>query len=232
MAYVRKTDALVTDIQSKTRAMSQTAQARFDTDSVVFSDAQTTHLIEAAHVSAWSDAPELRGKLPKDWSIEHDMANLRIYGPATVSSIDEGVDAWPRMAMSREFTGTFLVPRTSHTRGYRPHIDVAFDTLTTELQAIITEVASNEQKLRAVQAKFGTIETQLRDFMGNHASLNAALKEMPQLEMYVPDEYMSRVRAESAPRSKVERTQILDLGIDVDALAAAAVTHRILTATS
>tara|TARA_B100000768_G_C10999068_1_gene257163 strand:- start:89 stop:493 length:405 start_codon:yes stop_codon:yes gene_type:complete len=134
--------------------------------------------------------------------------------------------------MSRDITGPFLVPRNKNTRSWKVHIDVAFDALTTELQAIIREVCSNKQKLRDVQDKFQTIEDQLRDFMSNHASLNAALKEMPQLEMYVPNEYMTRVRAESAPRSKVERTQILDLNIDVDALAAAAVTHRILTATS
>ena len=92
-------------------------------------------------------------------------------------------------------------------------------------------MAGNQEKRNAVREQFKVVENQLHAFMQQHASLNAMLTEMPELEMYVPDRYMTKVRAKSEPRAKVERpTNVQDLNIDVDALAAAAITHRMVTA--
>jgi hypothetical protein len=68
--------------------------------------------------------------------------------------------------------------------------------------------------------------------MTQHASLNAALKDLPSLEMYVPSEYMRKIAAASAPRNapKIERTIIKDLDIDVAELTTAAVAHRFAAA--
>ena len=67
--------------------------------------------------------------------------------------------------------------------------------------------------------------------MGQHASLNTALKEMPELEMYVPAAFMRKHAAPEASRAKVQRpTNIERLDINVDVLTSAAVAHRIATA--
>ena len=229
MAYVRKTDTLVDDIRRKCDQMSRVARAQFDVDAVTFTDGQRADLIEAAHVTAWSKAPELRGKLPEEWVAKVEEATLRIYGQGTKVFRDGHVGEYP--AMSRTFAADFVIPHTKDTRSYRPSIDVAYANMTPALKVIIDGVAGNSAKQAEVKEKFKTVKYQLTEFMKQHASLNTAIKEMPQLEMYVPDEYMRQIRAESAPRSKVEkRSNVADLNIDVDALTAAAITHRIATA--
>ena len=229
MAYVRKTDTLVDDIRRKCDQMSRVARAQFDVDAVTFTDGQRADLIEAAHVTAWSKAPELRGKLPEEWVAEVDEANLRIYGQGTKVFRDGHVGEYP--AMSRTFAADFVIPHTKDTRSYRPSVDVAYANMTPALKGIIDEVAGNSAKQAEAKEKFKTVKYQLTEFMKQHASLNTAIKEMPQLEMYVPEMYMRKIRAESAPRSKVEqRSNVTDLNIDVDVLTAAAITHRIATA--
>ena len=226
MAYVRKTDTLVTAITDKVIDISRTAQKRYDVDAVVFDSAQQSELVEAAHLSAWSEAPELRHTMPKGWVINADEATLRIYGPAD----EQGINT---MAMAKTIHGTFKLPHTRDSRSYRPSVDVLYQYLSTSIKDIVSQSADKAKKQYDIKAKFQIIREQLKCFMDQHASLNTALKEMPQLEMYVPDGYMHQIRAESAPRAKAEqRSNVVDLNIDVDALAAAAITHRIATATS
>ena len=89
---------------------------------------------------------------------------------------------------------------------------------------------SNESIKKSLQDKFNKVEEQLKSFMQQHASLNTAIKELPELEQYVPEEYMEKLHAPSAPRGKVQRaekTTIEDLGIDRDALTSAAVAHQL-----
>ena len=67
--------------------------------------------------------------------------------------------------------------------------------------------------------------------MQQHASLNTAIKEMPEIEHYVPVEYIEKLHAPSMPRGKTaprpEKTTVEELGIDRDALTSAAVAHQI-----
>ena len=66
--------------------------------------------------------------------------------------------------------------------------------------------------------------------MHHHASFNTAITELPEREQYVPEEYMEKLHAPSAPRGKVQRaekTTVEDLGIDRDALPSAAVAHQL-----
>ena len=224
MAYVRKTDTLINDIRIKCTSMSSKAQERFDVDAVVFTDAQKLDLVEAAHLTAWSDAPDLRATMPEAWVTTKDAVDVRIYGP-----LDE--DGKATLAMSKQIAGAFRLPGKREYQNYRPDVDVAYEHLPASLKEIASQSATNARKQTETRLKFGVINDQLREFMKQHASLNTALKEMPQLEMYVPELYMRKIRAESAPRSKVEqRSNVTDLNIDVDVLTAAAITHRIATA--
>ena len=89
---------------------------------------------------------------------------------------------------------------------------------------------SNESIKKSLQDKFNKIEEQLKSFMEQHASLNTAIKELPQIEQYIPEEYIEKLHAPSAPRGKVQRaekTTVEDLGIDRDALTSAAVAHQL-----
>ena len=95
---------------------------------------------------------------------------------------------------------------------------------------------SNESLKKATEDKFNKVEAQLKSFMEQHASLNTAIKEMPEIEHYVPTEYIEKLHAPSVPRSKTaprpDKTTVEDLGIDRDALTSAAVAHQIASSQS
>jgi hypothetical protein len=82
-------------------------------------------------------------------------------------------------------------------------------------------------KCAEIESQFNTVRHQLKAFMSQHKSLNKALEEMPEIELYVPERFMERYRAKAAPRVKPEApTNVEELNIDRDSLAAAAIAHR------
>ena len=77
---------------------------------------------------------------------------------------------------------------------------------------------------------FDGIKEQLTSFMGKHASLNTAIKELPELEMYVPQEYLDRLAEETVKHKKVfplANDDDDEVKVDVEAITRAAIAHRI-----
>ena len=68
--------------------------------------------------------------------------------------------------------------------------------------------------------------------MGKHASLNTAIKEMPELKLYVPSHYIEKLeKQENRIKAKPKApTTDDDVAVDVEALTRAAIAHRITTA--
>jgi hypothetical protein len=220
MAYVRKTDMLVNDVIEHVQAMSRAAQHPYD-DTLEVGTPEYNDMRKATVSATWKSAPELEGKLPDDWCGTPHRVNVNLRDTNNNSVARFGVEnstANP-MRLSPEYRTSF------------PHVDVSVDDLTGAAKTWINEMAGKQEQRLEIIDKFKVVKDQLASFMRQHASLNAMLTEMPELEMYVPDRYMQKVRAKSAPRAKVERpTNVEDLNIDVDALAAAAITHRMVTA--
>jgi hypothetical protein len=222
MAYVRKTDTLVHDIAERVNEMSRAAQAPFRTDNFEVGTVAYASMREAVVNKTWEAVPELKGRLPDDWCglpTRVDVV-LRDDAKSIVSRfILENVTSDP-MRLSPEYK------RQSY-----PDVTLFTSDLTGAAAASVEAATDNDTKCNQIREQFKTVRQQLTAFMEQHASLNSMLTEMPELEMYVPDRYMQKYRAKSAPRAKVERpTNVQDLKIDVDALAAAAITHRIVTA--
>ena len=221
MAYVRKTDTLVNDIISRVQAMSRTAQQPYQTDTLEIGTPEYSDMRKATVAATWKSAPELEGKLPVDWCGTPRRVDviLRTTDDSCISRFGiENTVANP-IRLSPEYASHY------------PDVYVSVDDLTGAAKTWVNAMADKQEKRRAIRNQFDVVENQLHAFMQQHASLNAMLTEMPELEMYVPDRYMTKVRAKSEPRAKVERpTNVQDLNIDVDALAAAAITHRMVTA--
>ncbi|MDB4725584.1 hypothetical protein OAF44_03585 [Akkermansiaceae bacterium] len=223
MAYVRKTDTLVNDIIGRVQYMSRTAQQPYQTDTLEVGTPEYNDMRNAVVDRTWAAAPDLKGKLPDDWcgTPRRVDVHLRDTNGWTVARFGiENTVANP-IRLSPEYSSNY------------PDVYVSTADLTGAAQTWVDEMADRVEKRNAVREQFKAVENQLSAFMQHHASLNAMLTEMPEFEMYVPEKYMTKVRAKSAPRAKVERPTIVqDLNIDVDALAAAAITHRMVTANS
>jgi len=221
MAYVRKTDTLVHDVINRVQAMSRAAQQPYQTDTLEAGTPEYNDMCNAVVDKTWAAAPDLKGKLPDDWcgTPRRVDVHLRDTNDCTVARFGiENTVANP-IRLSPEYATHY------------PDVYVSTANLTGAAKTWVNAMAGNQEKRNAVREQFKVVENQLHAFMQQHASLNAMLTEMPELEMYVPDRYMTKVRAKSEPRAKVERpTNVQDLNIDVDALAAAAITHRMVTA--
>ena len=221
MAYVRKTDTLVNDIIGRVQDMSRTAQQPYQTDTLEVGTPEYNDMRKAVVDKTWAAAPDLKDKLPDDWcgTPRRVDVHLRDTNDCTVARFGiENTVANP-IRLSPEYPSNY------------PDVYVSTANLTGAAKTWVNAMAGNQEKRNAVREQFRVVQDQLHAFMQQHASLNAMLTEMPELEMYVPDRYMTKVRAKSEPRAKVERpTNVQDLNIDVDALAAAAITHRMVTA--
>lgn len=218
MAYVRKTDTLVNDIRWKIRRMSDKAIEATGTDKLETGSPIHQELVETALTAAWSDAPDLRGKLPDAWLNKYkrfDLVFKRPDGTKVHADLYPSVDRFRIPGGDNTYLHTPLIVETSH--------------CTPEALAWVQASSERKANREKVKSQFQNIEYQLMEYMDLHASLNTALKDMPELEMYVPEIYLDKFRAPSEPRkAKAKKVNSAsELNIDVNALTSAAIAHRI-----
>lgn len=222
MAYVRKTDTLVQDIVNHVRQMSRDAQHPYRTDTLDVGTPEYVAMSQAVVDESWSAAPELQGKVPAEWCTKPQRTDVLVK--------DAADKLYAKFSIERTETNPVILS-PAYSSMY-PDVKVRYENLIGTAKTWVDNVNTNTAKCEEIKESFEIVEHQLKGFMKQHASLNAALNEMPELEMYVPNKYMQKYRAASAPRAKVERpTNVEDLNIDVNALASAAITHRILSRT-
>ena len=222
MAYVRKTDILVDAIRTKVRTMSSTAQEQYGSSTLEIGSSEYNDMRKSVEAKTWASNPDMQGKLPDDWCGTPRRVDVLV--------CDTNADVVARCYVENTVANPIRLSPEFKGDAY-PDVTVSTAELTGAAKSWVNELSSNTAKRTEIRDQFILVEVQLVNFMDQHASLNAALTEMPELEMYVPDKYVAKVRAKSEPRAKVERpTNVQDLNIDVDALAAAAITHRMVTA--
>ena len=215
MAYVRKTDQMLSDIRSNIFDMERKAKAPYETSNVDTGSTLFNAIRASFETSEWSCAPELKAVFPKAWLKEHDNVIVSLIG-------DDGVQR-VRVDLNAPDNDPFLLPIS--VGNYRAR-DVPYVHLNQTTKDYLAGAVERDEKVNAIQDSYRTTREQLTAFLTQHASLNAALTAMPELELYVPDSYMEKVRAKTVRPPKVQSTVASDLNIDVDALAAAAIAHR------
>lgn len=224
MAYVRKTETLVTEMRDVVRSMGRKAVQPYESQNIEDGNPIFQSLRTAISDAAWSLAPELRDKMPEKWTKNVDKVYARF------------VDA-----NGEKTYGTYLetgehnkvkVPQDDTSSYYRYDVDVKAEHCNEQLTQWLSEEGDREKKREEVTKQYATIERQLKAFMEQHASLNAAIKEMPEIEMYVPAQYLAKLAEPSPKRSKKtqDQTNVEEIGIDRDVFASAAIAHRIATA--
>ena len=228
MAYVRKTDTLVQHILHKVRQMSQTAQKPYSADTLTKDSAEYEAIRNCVESVSWKGAPQLKQQMPDEWLNGLKARNVDVKIVAPESCPDSG-DV--NIYLEGDFTLSPAHASAGHSysgnRGKMTLEEADFPPL---LMTWFKSGKSNESIKKSLQDKFNKVEEQLKSYMQQHASLNTAIKELPELEQYVPEEYMEKLHAPSAPRGKVQRaekTTVEDLGIDRDALTSAAVAHQL-----
>ena len=228
MAYVRKTDTLVQHILHKVRKMSETAQKPYSADTLTKDSAEYDAIRNCIESVSWKGAPQLQQQMPDEWLDGLKTKNVDVKIVAPESCPDSG-DV--NIYLEGDFTLSPAHASAGHSySGNRGKMELTEADFPPLLMTWFKSGKSNESIKKSLQDKFNKVESQLKSYMQQHASLNTAIKELPELEQYVPEEYMEKLHAPSAPRGKVQRaekTTVEDLGIDRDALTSAAVAHQL-----
>jgi len=225
MAYVRITDTLVKDVKRNIAMMSSKAEALYKTDTPEPGTPLYEKIVEAAMASAWSAAPHLRGKLPQCWVRPLDSLYVRF--------LDDDGSCHITVSLVPAFAGSFEVPPADDRFSYSDRLTVKLSSPEAQdplIKQWLNEEAYRAEKRREIVIEYREVQHQINAFLRSHPSLNAALKEMPELELYVPASYMDKYRAKAAPRAKPEKsTAVEEIGIDRDKLTALGVSHRVTT---
>ena len=233
MAYVRKTDTLVHEILSKVDDMSRVAQKPYETATVTENSAEYKALSDAIETVSWKLAPELRDKMPSEWSSR--LARSKRVDVTIEPPVDCPESGRLRVTIEREDKPFCLSPEhfDPNTGSYYNNTKITFaeSDIPPIVMAWFKGGKSNEATRAGIKTKFDKVREQLKSFMNQHSSLNTAIKAMPEIEHYVPDEYIQKLHAPSPPRGKAATPAPKDeLDIDVDALTSAAVAHQIASA--
>jgi len=224
MAYVRKTEALVNDITSQVERMCYAAMKPYKSDTLEVGTSEHNDMCKNVVTKTWEAAPHLESRLPHDWCHMPTRVNLRIMSNGHLSAacyLDNCTVNPMRFSPDELFAGSY------------PTIELSHEDLTGAAKTWFNSLRDNKEKLGEIREKFGSITAQLKSFMHEHASLNTALKEMPELEMYVPVKYITKVHAASEPRRKSGSPNNIEvLNIDREVIASTAISHRILSRTN
>lgn len=223
MAYVRKTETLIEDITRNVRNMKDRALQDYASNNIEVGSSLHDAAREAIDVAAYKDAPELRGKLPASWLKKKERMRLAI-------RVSDGMKL--DVHVNARDDAPFLVPAHLDEGYYSSTVEVSRDDCNHVLKAWVDGEGDRAKQRQTIAEQYTNVERQLVAFMRQHASLNSAIKEMPEIEMYVPSQYMEKLREATAPRQKKPEQQSLvdEMQIDRDAIASIAIAHRLTTA--
>ncbi len=216
MSYIRRTQQLVEDVADNVDAMRNDELRKVHKyEDVDIGTPLHNEIRRVVENVLWEKAPELKDKMPDEWCKHEDVLTtiFRLEGGLhTVKyTLEVPTDAKIKMPPN---TSRWDVP------------DVTGKHMTPLVKEWATKrLAVDTQRVETTDL-FGSIKQQLKDFLYSHASLNTAVKEMPELEMYVPQEYLDKLN-EKTVRSKKPTVNDEDkVTVDVEALTRAAVAHR------
>lgn len=220
MAYVRKTQTLVDDIGYNVERMRDAEiklrgknKEHLEIGTPLYDDVR--HAIESV---VWSEAPDLKDKMPDDWCT-HEVAMVATFRP-------EGEVDVTRITFETPVDDKLKLPPNF---GRWDTISVKEKHMTQAVRDWAAGRLAVERSQKETYDLFGNIKQQITDFLETHASLNAAVKAMPELELYVPQKYLDKLK-EKTVRVKKEAVEAPEVNVDVEALTRAAVAHRITSA--
>lgn len=229
MAYVRRTETMCDDVAERIDAMTTKALEPYEKGNIEIDTPEWNAARDAIQTAAYSDAPELKGKLPDNWLTDykevHTQFEIKSSDPEKRdTTIDSTISA-------KEYLKIKLPKHVKGGGGYYSRLSIKYSDCNEVLKGWLDGQTAIITKRAEVASQYKTVKDQVNRFLRSHASLNSALKEMPELEMYIPDEYMTKFRALTEPRvrngSSYKPDNVDEIGIDRDALTAIAVAHRV-----
>ena len=219
--YVRKTMTLVEDIRDTVDQMKHSQIKKLykgttiPLDTPLHKDVKT--VIEKV---LWKEAPELKDKMPEKWCKIEDNIQVSFY---------EGTPSIGVPVHFETSTNDQLKLPPTYSR-YGVDCQIKETDFTPLIKEWLDDIRNQEKNKNETTDMFDGIKEQLTTFMSKHASLNTAIKEMPELEMYVPQPYLDKLAKETI-RTKPTKSELDDdddkVELDMEAITRVAIAHRI-----
>ena len=223
MAYVRKTEEMQDNVLRKIRDMKDKALSAYSSNTIERGTPEFDAALEAVKTAAFKDAPHLRQTYPDKW-----MKEVR-YRLKMQFKDDNGLPKFSTTVDVEDMK--FKLPAHVDSGYSFVDVDVQRTDCPPVLQTWMDAADERNTQRQQIAEQYSSVETQLRNYMAGHASLNSMLKDMPEFEMYVPEKYMAKYHEATKPREKKPQQQSLveELSIDRDAIAAIAIANRMTT---
>lgn len=214
MATVRITDTLRADVKTKLQNMERNELNRLI--NVVQEDvnypALTAEVETLALKQAWGEhyGTQLQTLIPPAWCYK-PAYGVTVNIKTRIGETDMGYIS---------IVPDALLP-PPYSQQYRVTITIPLEDCSSAVQQLLGKYFLDE---RAVCGKYKTIREQIMSVFDAVASLNAALKRVPAIALYIPESYRDRVE-EKVVREKREEADMPV--IDNDLLSAVGVTHAL-----
>ena len=218
MSYVRITNTLKEQVSDKIEKMKMDAQAPYDVSEPREGTDAHEMLTDLALEVAWAPYKHLQS-MPDDWKSSIDNFIVEY-------TTEDGNKYDVRLRVSGYVKG--FPPSTSR---WSASFKAGREHASPKLDAWFASYGVNKAKHAELATQYDNIKPQVLGLFDAYPSLNAILKAVPEIAMYVDQYYIDKVN-EKANRSgtsaKVDPLE--EMSIDVDAIAAAAIAHRMSTA--
>ena len=218
MAYVRKTQTLVDDVANTVNSMmhAELGKLKKANDVSIGTDLHRD-IAELYSKEAWKLAPDIKDKMPEAWCKLTDSVEIKFVNGDDYNNI--------RTQIGFPDNDKLKLPPTYNK--YHDRLELEESSCTALVKEWLVKQHALDSQRSQTRDMFNGIAEQLTKFLNRHASLNTAIKEMPELKLYVPDEYIARLEQKSAPRTQTQTQSVVeDLDIDVDNITRLAVAHR------
>jgi len=222
MAYVRITERLKDGIRDIIQRMRAKAEEMHGACDISYGTALFQELEAALLSQAWCERPDLQDQMPDKWC--HFTSRL------TAELDNESGRKTKSVELDIPGDQKIKLPCKPNVF-YHDNVRIAYEHQSDALRQWVAEEDDRLEAIRATRAQYNTVQIQIVAFLQTKTSLNAALKEMPELELYVPDEFMQKFHEATERRAdKSAEDQPPAVEVDRDQLAALGVAHRMATA--
>lgn len=223
MAYVRRTETMLDDTTRAIRKMAEKAIEVYEPKDIEIGTVEFAAANDAMQTAAYRDAPHLKGTLPSSWLFETDRVHFKVRNRSTGEKL-------AGMYLNTPEHSKIELPLHMK-ESWRVDVEVYDDECSPVLADWVQAHKNGVAQRKIIADQYREVERQVIGFLRTHASLNAAIKEMPEIEMYIPESYIRKMHEATAPRQKKEEkpSNIEELGIDRNALAAVAIAHRVMS---
>lgn len=211
MAFVGISDTLVSEVRGNIRTMYQKEAASLGDRPAINLIGDESFIAEALN-ELWNDAPHLQAQMPKDWCRAWD--SIRLHLTVTDANLQKSLDV--------------KLPVTFHGPPKHTAVPVANVTGTSveDIPEILFDYVRHEINLRDVADRWNKVEKDISNFLRECKSLNEALKLWPDLRVYIPQHFLTRVDTKPERNKTVSAAASALQNIDTSAAMSAAVIAR------